>query len=148
MYACSARPDAVACVSGGEEASCLAGEVRFYQECGSVLVVADVSGLPQRDGSGFFAFHIHEGGSCCGAGFPETGGHYNPTGVPHPEHAGDLPALLSCHGNAHLAVRTDRFCVRDILGRTVVIHSGSDDLHSQPAGNSGTKIGCGLIRRA
>lgn len=147
MYAESARPDAVARLRGGEEASRIWGEVKFYQTRSGVLVIADVSGLPEGDGEGFFALHIHEGDSCGGEGFAATGGHYNPTGALHPRHAGDLPPLLSCGGRAYLAVRTDRFRVQDVVGRTVVIHSGADDFRTQPAGNAGTKIACGTIQR-
>lgn len=145
MHCVSTCPDAVAVIQGGSEAPRLSGQVRFYQEQKRVLVVADLSCLPQNSSTGFFALHIHEGDSCSGANFSETGGHYNPTEKDHPNHAGDLPPLMLCHGGAYLAVRTDRFCVQDIIGRTVVIHSGPDDFHSQPAGNAGTKIGCGII---
>ena len=141
------HPDAEAYIQGGAEAPCLSGKVAFYQKNGSVLVVADIFGLPKDNSSGFFALHIHEGGSCAGENFSETGGHYDPAGTPHPNHAGDLPPLLLCNGGAYLAVQTDRFCVRDVIGRTVVIHSGPDDFHSQPAGNTGTKIACGVICR-
>lgn len=110
-------------------------------------MVADVSGLPQGNPSGFFALHIHEGGDCGGEDFLHTQGHYNPAQTPHPEHAGDLPPLLLCRDGAYLAVRTDRFRAQDVVGRTVVIHSGPDDLRSQPAGNAGAKIACGVIRR-
>ena len=48
-------------------------------------------------------------------------------------------------GNAYLSVKTDRFSVSDVIGRTVVVHSNPDDFHSQPAGNAGTKIACGVI---
>lgn len=137
---------AVAYLKGGPDFPELSGKVRFHQERGRVLVIADVSGLPQGDGSGFFAFHIHEGDGCTGENFSSTKGHYNPSDAQHPEHAGDLPPLMRCQGGAYLAVRTDRFCVRDIIGRTVVIHSGSDDFHSQPSGNAGSKIACGVIR--
>ncbi len=143
----SAGPDAVAWIQGGPEAPDLSGSVKFYQNCGSVLVAAHITGLPRDSGSGFFALHIHEGESCSGEGFSETEGHYDPSGASHPGHAGDLPPLLLSCGGAYMVVRTDRFCVRDILGRTVVIHSGSDDLRSQPAGASGAKIACGVIRR-
>ena len=139
------RPDAIACIKGGQEAPALNGEVRFYQKCGSVLVAADISGLPTNSRSGFFALHIHEGHDCSGEDFFGTGGHFNPKEAPHPNHAGDLPPLLLCRGGAYLAVLTDRFCVRDVIGRTVVIHDGADDFHSQPAGNAGTKIACGVI---
>ena len=144
MYRC---PDAVAQIRGGAEVPGLSGWVRFFQEWDRVLVVADVSGLPEDGGAGFFALHIHEGGGRGGEGFSETGGHYDPAGRPHPEHAGDLPPLLRCGGRAYLAVRTDRFRVEEIIGRTVVIHSGPDDFRSQPAGDAGRKIGCGTIGR-
>ena len=83
------------------------------------------------------------GGELCG-----HQGHLNPGDCPHPHHAGDLPPLFGCAGRALLAVYTDRFRVPEILGRTVVIHSGPDDFTSQPAGNSGSKIACSVIRRA
>ena len=54
---------------------------------------------------------------------------------------------MQCCGRAYLAVRTDRFRVQEIIGRTVVIHSDPDDFRSQPAGNAGTKIACGVICR-
>lgn len=141
------NPDAVAHIRGGSENPSIRGLVRFYQEAGRVLLVAEMSGLSQRTDSGFLALHIHEGGSCEGSGFPETGGHYNPGEMPHPRHAGDLPPLLLCGGGAFLAVRTDRFRVSDVIGKTVVIHSGPDDFRSQPAGNAGSKIACGVIER-
>lgn len=136
---------AVAHIRGNENAPNLHGTVHFHQHGAYVLVAADISGLPENNPSGFFAFHIHEGGSCEGAGFPETGGHFNPDALPHPRHAGDLPPLLSSKGKAYLAFLTDRFTVEDIIGRTVVIHSSSDDFRTQPSGNPGEKIGCGLI---
>ncbi len=132
-------------IRGGAQAPQLTGCVQFYQESGCVLIVARISSLPKESKTGFFGFHIHEGISCSGTDFSGTGSHYNPTGQMHPKHAGDLPPLLACQGNAYLSVRTDRFSVKDIIGRTVVIHSDPDDFHSQPAGNAGNKIACGVI---
>jgi len=132
---------------GGEEAPQLSGCVRFYQENECVLIKAKISGLPKTNEAGFFGFHIHQGRDCSGAGFSRTEGHYNPLGQEHPEHAGDLPPLLSCYGQAYLSVKTDRFSVDEIIGRTVVIHSDPDDFHTQPAGNAGKKIACGVIQR-
>ena len=146
MNCISACPDGVAQIRGGEKAPELSGRVRFYQEENRVLVVAEVSGLPKSSGSGFFALHIHAGSSCEGVSFGETGGHFNPEGVDHPGHAGDLPPLLFCGGEALLTVYTNRFRVRDVIGKIVVIHGGADDFRSQPAGNAGRKIGCGVIR--
>lgn len=132
---------AIACVRGE---GALRGVVKFYPvDCGT-LVVAELVGLPYSE-NGFFAMHIHEGESCTGQEYADTKGHFNPTGQPHPRHAGDLPSLLSQDGKAVQAVVTNRFTVWDIIGKTVVIHSGPDDFHSQPAGNSGRKIGCGKI---
>lgn len=139
-------PTAAAHIRGNCEAPRLCGKVRFYQKTNCVLVEAFISGLPQSE-SGFFGFHIHEGDSCKGEGFSETAGHFNPIKVPHPSHAGDLPPLMLCGGGACLSVTTDRFTVKEIIGRTVVIHSMPDDFHTQPSGNAGTKIGCGVICR-
>lgn len=138
---------AIAVILGSDTYPKLCGKVRFYQLQNCVLVEAIVKGLPTTD-TGFFGFHIHEGLDCTGADFSDTMGHYNPTDTPHPLHAGDLPPLMYCSGHAYMAVATNRFSVRDILGRTVVLHSMADDFHTQPAGNAGTKIACGVIRNA
>lgn len=140
------RPDAVACIRGGSDAPALRGTVRFYAVPGGTLVTADIRGLPEND-TGFFAFHIHQGDNCGGLDFSEAGGHFDPVGQAHPLHAGDLPPLLSAGGCAFLAVKTARFLPREIIGRTVVIHAGADDFHTQPSGNAGKRIACGVIRK-
>ena len=93
MNAYSKRPQAIARIKGGAEHPGIRGELRFYQECGRVLVAAHISGLPQNSETGFFGFHTHEGESCGGEGFSDTKGHYNPTLMPHPCHAG---AKIAC----------------------------------------------------
>lgn len=138
------RLRAFACIAGGPEAPNLSGVVKFYESRCGVLVTADIFGLPGRDS--VHGFHIHEGTDCCGEGFSDTGGHFNPAGREHPYHAGDLPPLFSCNGRACMKVLTGRFRIRDVLGRTVVIHAHPDDMHTQPSGNSGAKIACGVIR--
>ena len=145
MQHCRKCPDAVAKIRGGVEVPKLSGCIRFYQQKGCVLIVAEIFGLPRENETGFFGFHIHQGESCSGTDFSETGSHYNPVDQVHPKHAGDLPPLMCCRGNAYLAVKTDRFTVPDIIGKTVVIHSDPDDFHTQPAGNAGRKIACGVI---
>ncbi len=140
-------PDAIATLRGGQENPGLAGQIKFYQQRDYVLVEANVKGLPHAP-SGFVGFHIHEGKGCTGSGFSGTGNHFNPAGAPHPSHAGDLPPLLLCGGGAYLAVATNRFRVADILGRTAVIHSLPDDFKTQPSGDAGTKIACGVIFKA
>ena len=137
------KPEAAAWIPGEGR---LRGVVKFYSVPRGTLVAAEIMGLPETD-TGFFAFHIHEGGDCGGPGFRDTGGHFNPLDRLHPEHAGDLPPLLSSHGRGMLVVETGRFTPREIVGRTVVIHEGADDFHSQPAGNAGRKLGCGVIRK-
>lgn len=144
MKLINSHPQAIANIHGGSHAPKLSGQVRFYQRSRYVLIVANIKGLPSGT-SGFFGFHIHEGEECSGVDFSATGTHYDPTNVPHPSHAGDLPPLMLCNGGAYLSVATDRFRVREILGRTVVIHGMPDDFTSQPAGNAGTKIACGVI---
>lgn len=144
------RPQAMAWVTGAP-GSALSGLVKFYQTpFGGVLVEAEIFNLPDTDApqnSQFFALHIHEFGDCTNA-FQNTGEHYNPANLPHPEHDGDLIPLLSNQGYAWMAFYTKRFTVAEILGRSVVIHSHPDDFTSQPSGNSGVKIGCGVIRTA
>lgn len=145
------RPQAVANIKGSMEHPQIKGEVYFYQFDDGVIVVADVSGLPsphEKCKSPVFGFHIHEGERCSGNSddpFADTLGHFNPSGCNHPYHAGDLPPLFGNKGNAFMAVFTDRFSVREIIGKTVVIHSDPDDFKTQPSGNSGRKIACGKI---
>ena len=146
MQHCRKCPDAVAQIQGGVEVPQLSGCVQFYQQKDCVLIVAEIFGLPKSE-TGFFGFHIHQGESCSGTDFSGTGSHYNPVDQVHPKHAGDLPPLMCCRGNAYLAVKTNRFTVHDIIGKTVVIHSDPDDFHTQPAGNAGKKIACGVIRK-
>jgi len=145
MQHCRKCPDAVARIQGRMEVPQLSGCIRFYQQKGCVLIVAEIFGLPRESETGFFGFHIYQGGSCSGTDFSGTGSHYNPVDQVHPKHAGDLPPLMCCRGNAYLAVKTDRFTVHDVIGKTVVIHSDPDDFHTQPAGNAGRKIACGVI---
>jgi len=144
-----AHPDAVAWISGNAQNPRLSGLVRFYRTIyGGVLVEAEIFGLPDTDlpGQGnFYAMHIHESGDC-GSDFSHTGMHYNPTGAEHPNHAGDLPPLLGNQGYAFSVFYDKRFTLQEMIGKSVIIHEKPDDFTSQPAGNAGTKIGCGQIR--
>jgi len=135
-------PDATAMFSGS-----VTGRADFYQRNTGVMVTVHVHGLPPENVAGFFALHIHDGVNCSGAGFPNAGGHYNPGNYSHPRHEGDLPPLLSNAGEAYMSVMTNRFSVEEVIGKTIVIHSDTDDFYSQPAGNPGIKIACGEIRR-
>ncbi len=147
------RPAARAQIRGDANHPSLTGDVSFYPVGGGVLVLADIHGLPVAgaDCPGrFFGFHIHEGSACTGTErdpFADAKGHFNPQNCPHPQHAGDLPPLYAGQGHAWSVFLADRFTVDDIIGRTVVIHSNPDDFTSQPAGNSGSRIACGVIRK-
>ncbi len=149
----SSCPDARAYLKGGPGYPQINGLVCFYQCNNGVLVVADVHGLPYTPGpcnARVYGFHIHQGDRCDGTPsdpFAEAKGHYNPDYCQHPQHAGDLPPLFGNDGSAWCAVLTNRFALREVIGRTVIIHALPDDLTSQPSGNSGQKIACGLIRR-
>lgn len=131
----------------------LNGLAAFFTLDNGVLVVTEVRGLPTFETQyerGIFAMHIHGGGSCTGPSddpFKDALMHYNPSDCRHPNHAGDLPPLFSNDGFAFSAVYTERFTVSEIIGRTVVIHAAPDDFMTDPSGNSGARIGCGVIRR-
>ena len=147
------RPRAVASVAGSADHPGISGTVRFYQAGRGVVVLAEASGLPQSDGpcrGRIFGFHIHAGGDCGGNmddPFADAMAHYNPGGCGHPCHAGDLPPLFGNDGSALSLFLTDRFSVDEVIGKTVIIHDRPDDFTTQPSGNSGTKIACGVIRR-
>ena len=129
MLRCNRKPNAKAIIKGSEKYPGIVGKVLFFQEKDTVLVHTEIIGLPHNE-TGFFGFHIHEGTDCKDTGFPNTKGHLNPENLPHPLHMGDLPPLLSCNGNASTTVRTCRFRVKEIIGRTVVIHYGTDDFRT------------------
>jgi Cu-Zn family superoxide dismutase len=149
----SQRPDAAAVVLGSEAYPGLHGHVCFYQTSLGVLVSAEVAGLPITPGEcndRIFGFHIHEGASCQGepsSPFSAAGAHYNPDGCAHPFHAGDLPPLFGNDGLAVSVFLTDRFTVDELIERTVVIHDRRDDFTTDPSGDAGTRIACGVIRR-
>lgn len=144
-------PQALAVVRGNTDHPDIQGNVLFYQLTGEVLVVAEVTGLPTAQGqfnNPIFAFHIHDGNACTGNAedpFADAGQHYNPYNRPHPYHAGDLPPLFGNEGYAFSAFVTNRFSVREILGKTIIIHAKPDDFTTQPSGNAGEKIACGKI---
>lgn len=140
-------PSAVAKISGNAANASINGKVEFFQTNNGVLVLTEIDNLPANATGNFFAMHIHSGDSCRqdeNGNFADTP-HYNPQSYSHPNHAGDLPVLLSNNGKAFMVVLTNRFKVQDIIGRTVMIHELADDFRTDPSGNSGTKIACGKI---
>lgn len=145
------RPQAMAWVRGNAQNPRISGLVKFYDTpYGGILVEAEVFGLPNittPGSSNFYAMHIHEVGDCS-QNFTRTGAHYNPANQPHPQHAGDMPPLLANQGYAWLSFYDKRFTIAQIMGRSVIIHENPDDFTTQPSGNSGEKIACGVIRPA
>lgn len=151
MYPLFPKPSAFAHLIGEGEYAAVRGTVLFYQTQRGVLVRAEITGLPDSNDpckSPIFAFHIHEGTACTGNAadpFLNAMAHYNPHRCSHPYHAGDLPPLFANHGYAFSMFLTDRFIVKEVIGRTVIIHAGPDDFTTQPSGNPGIKIACGVI---
>ncbi len=145
------KPYAVARIQGSSNYPKIQGLVRFYQRKEGVLVWVYVSGLPKSDDvckQPIFAMHIHNGGSCTGNEedpFADAMTHYNPNNCTHPYHSGDMPPLFGANGIAFYTFLTDRFSAKDIIGKSLIIHSKPDDFTTQPSGNSGEKIACGII---
>ncbi|GHU43009.1 hypothetical protein FACS1894111_07860 [Clostridia bacterium] len=146
------RPYAYACMNGSAAYPDLYGMVRFYQAEGGTLLNVEIYDLPVSPwpcGANVYGFHIHEGNACTGNAtdaFADAKGHYNPTNCEHPAHAGDLPPLFADNGGfAWYNFFAGRFSCSEIVGRTVIIHHMSDDFKTQPSGDSGEKIGCGVI---
>ena len=144
------RADGFAQIRGSTAYPDIRGTVLFYAVRGGVLVRAEITGLSKGGAceSPIFAFHIH-GGVCSGNAddpFADAGMHYNPGNCPHPYHAGDLPPLFGANGNALLVCLTDRFGMDEIYVKTVIIHAKPDDFTTQPSGNAGEKIACGVIQ--
>jgi Cu-Zn family superoxide dismutase len=114
--------------------------------------------------AGFHGFHIHTTGTCTPPDFTSAGGHFNPTGAMHPDHAGDMSTLLvNADGTGTVALDTDRFSVsdlRDADGSAVMVHALPDNYANIPTryspqppdatttstGDAGGRIACGVVR--
>lgn len=131
------------------------GTVTFVQKGDKVVLDAKVAGLTP----GAHGFHIHEKGDCSSGDGMSAGGHFNPRGKPHAmpstsdRHAGDMPMLVAdAAGNATLVVELDVMTIgsgdTDIVGRGLVVHKDPDDFKTQPTGNSGARVACGVITRS
>ncbi len=132
------------------------GTVSFVPKGDIVQVDARVEGLTP----GLHGFHIHEKGDCSAPDATSAGGHFNPTGKPHgsplheEHHAGDFGNLTAdASGKAHMQmlVPASQLVLAQnasdgIIGRSVIVHADADDLQTQPTGNSGKRVACGVIR--
>ncbi len=131
------------------------GSLQFIQLPGKVRVRGEVHGLQPNTVHGF---HIHEKGDCSSGDGLSAGGHFNPTAHAHGaatgpvHHAGDLPSLQAdASGSAQISYETADLAVgsgpNDVVGRGLVVHKDADDFTTQPTGNSGARIACGVITR-
>lgn len=140
-------PDAMARVSGNHLFPHLNGIVKFYKTPFNGLIMeAEFAGLPNSSANApdFLGFHIHQLGDCSDD-FKNTGEHFNPKNTSHPSHSGDLPPLLNNDGYSFTLFYDDFLTIEQVVGRSIVIHSNRDDFTTQPSGDSGTKIACGII---
>jgi superoxide dismutase, Cu-Zn family len=132
------------------------GSAQLNQLEQGVQIVIAVSGLPV----GKHALHIHETGAC-EPPFESAGGHFNPTGAEHGfdsaggPHAGDLPNIYVGEGALQVEYITDRVTLEDGEtslfdddGSAIVIHEGQDDYVSEPAGDAGNRLACGVIEKS
>uniref|UniRef100_UPI001BDDCA20 Superoxide dismutase [Cu-Zn] n=1 Tax=Bacteroidetes bacterium GWA2_30_7 TaxID=1797313 RepID=UPI001BDDCA20 len=127
------------------------GVITFTKSDDGVKVVADLNGLsPGKHG-----FHIHECGDCSASDGTSAGGHFNPEEKSHgapmdmSRHIGDLGNITADeNGKAHLEY-IDKMIVfegeHSIIGRSMIVHKNEDDLKTQPTGNAGARVACGVI---
>lgn len=136
--------------ASGSEVS---GEVRFYPGGDSVIVLVEAEGLE----TGMHGFHIHETGDCSAPDASSAGDHFAPQGNPHgsptmeqPHHVGDM-GNIRADGNGVVMVQLsfDALSLQEpnsIIGKAVIIHAQADDLQTQPSGDSGDPVACGVIQ--
>jgi len=154
----SAEPETVVAVAElqGREGTDIAGTVTFSQLHGGgpVTIVAEIEGV---EGAGLHGFHIHETGDCSAADFTSAGGHFNPEGVEHacppdtPRHAGDVGNIeIGDDGSGMLEsssdlITLDEAAANSVIGKAVILHAGEDDCQTQPTGDAGGRLACGVI---
>jgi len=139
------------CVLNPTKGNDVSGTILFAKSDSGVYVTVNIKGLsPGKHG-----FHIHEFGDCSAANGTSAGGHYNPEGHDHSDpmaemrHAGDLGNVTANEeGIAHLE-HFDKLIKlngeNSIIGRSIIVHADEDDLTSQPTGNAGARVACGVI---
>lgn len=149
-----AKADAALASASG---SLVSGRVVLLPAPQGVRITGTIGGL--RAG-GSFGFHVHERGDCSAVDASSAGGHFNPGGAPHGRaggerhHLGDMDNLLADgEGLAHIDLVLRGASLgggagNDILGRALVVHAQPDDYRSQPAGNAGIRLACGVIKVA
>ena len=139
------------CVLYPTEGNNVSGEVVFTETDSGMLVVAEVTGLTE----GKHGFHIHEYGDCSKPDGTSAGGHFNPWNKPHgapwdkERHVGDLGNIVAAAGDTARLELVDTLLSfngkNSIIGRGIIVHAGEDDLKTQPTGNAGARVACGVI---
>lgn len=134
--------------------SLVSGRLTLTPIAGGVRIAGDIGGLAPGSSHGF---HIHEKGDCSAADASSAGGHFNPGASAHgragtaPHHAGDIDNIRAdADGVARVDVQVAGVALgggggNDIASRALVVHAVADDYASQPAGNAGARIACGVI---
>jgi Cu-Zn family superoxide dismutase len=134
--------------------SLVSGKVTVMPMADGVHLTGTVGGLPANSTHGF---HIHEKGDCSAADASSAGPHFNPAAAPHGKdesgahHAGDMDNVVAnAEGVVNLDVHVSGVTLgggaaNDIAGRALVVHAAPDDYTSQPAGNAGARVACGVI---
>jgi len=129
------------------------GSATFSAAAGRVQLEVHVNNLPE----GVHAAHIHAVGDCNSDDGKSAGGHWNPGEMDHgewampPHHLGDLGNLEpDANGHATMTMETELWTIgtgadNDVVGKAIIIHAGADDFTSQPTGNAGGRIACGVI---
>ena len=140
------------CLLYPTEGNTVSGKITFMETEGGVRVIALISGLQPNTKHGF---HIHEYGDCSAIDGASAGGHFNPSNTSHGgpmdkmRHEGDLGNLeADANGNAAVDYVDPMLTLRgedSIIGLSVIVHQKEDDLKTQPTGNSGPRIACGVI---
>ncbi|MDR1854534.1 MAG: superoxide dismutase family protein [Azoarcus sp.] len=145
------KPAAVAEIAP-TQGNTVKGTVEFAPQGDKVLVTATLSGLAPNSTHGF---HIHEKGDCSAPDGTSAGGHFNPDKVQHGQgeirHVGDMPNIKAdAKGNATYSEALDLLSLdaaspNYIVERGVIVHQNPDDYVSQPVGNAGARLACGVI---
>jgi superoxide dismutase, Cu-Zn family len=151
--AAAARPQARATIEP-RSGSNVSGWATFTERpTGGVAVVIHIENAPP----GVHGLHLHEKGDCSAADASSAGGHFNPGAMPHAgphdamHHAGDFGNItIEANGTGHLELVSDLLTVRpgpnSVVGKAVVFHEKEDDLKTQPSGNAGARLGCGVVQ--
>ncbi len=135
--------------------STASGTVEFFKEGKNVLIEAKVAGV----GPGEHGFHLHEKGDCSAPDASSAGGHFNPQ---HHEHAGPKSASHHAGDFGNIEVKADgsgtmslvlkgedaKIALEDAVGKAIILHEKQDDLKTQPTGNAGGRIACGVVEKA